>query len=104
MSLLETMKRVAGQTQDASAPAAFVTGTVTAAEPLTIRVDNRFSISGDALVLLKGVTAGYYSTHRHGTAPGGEPPEYHYGLAAGDRVALLRNHGGQSFLVLGRLD
>lgn len=29
--------------------------------------------------------------------------EYYYGLAVGDKVVLLRNMGGQSFLVLGRV-
>lgn len=29
--------------------------------------------------------------------------EYYYGLAVGDKVVLLRNAGGQAFLVLGRV-
>lgn len=29
--------------------------------------------------------------------------EYYYGLAVGDKVILLRNQGGQAFLVLGRV-
>jgi hypothetical protein len=30
-------------------------------------------------------------------------PEVYFGLAVDDRVVLLRNQGGQSFLVLGRV-
>ena len=33
----------------------------------------------------------------------GPTSEYYYGLAVGDNVVLLRNQGGQSFLVLGRV-
>ena len=134
MSLLDTMKQVAGQTQNANVPAAFMFGTVTKTSPLTIRVDNRFDISGDAIVLMKEFKAGAYPTHTHTIAPhdhvvpshstqaAGEGPHSHgvsafntqktglttnpevyFGLAEGDRVVLLRNQGGQSFLVLGRV-
>lgn len=134
MSLLETMKQVAEQTGNVNVPAAFMFGTVTAVSPLTIRVDNRFDISGDAIVLMKEFKAGSYSTHTHtidphghvvpshSTQPAGEGPHSHSvnalntqttglttnpevysGLAVGDSVVLLRNQGGQSFLVLGRV-
>lgn len=33
----------------------------------------------------------------------GATSEYYYGLAVGDKVILLRNAGGQQFLVLGRV-
>lgn len=38
MALLETMKKVAEQSQNANVPAAFLFGNVTATSPLTIRV------------------------------------------------------------------
>lgn len=134
MGLLDTMKLVAEQSQNVNVPAAFLFGQVTATSPLTIRVDNRFDISGEAIVVMKEFKAGYYPTHRHSgfsnsptTQPqsGGsgdasfashdhvlknnyltntdETSEYYYGLAVGDKVVLLRNQGGQSFLVLGRV-
>lgn len=134
MGLLDTMKRVAEQSQNVNVPAAFLFGQVTSTSPLTIRVDNRFDISGEAIVVMKEFKAGYYPTHRHSgfanspttqTRSGGsgdasfashdhvlkndyltntdETSEYYYGLAVGDKVVLLRNHGGQSFLVLGRV-
>ena len=121
MALLETMKKVAEQSQNANVPAAFLFGNVTATSPLTIRVDNRFDITGEAIVVMKEFRAGYYPTHRHSGS--GDPAfashdhtlkndyltntgptsEYYYGLAVGDKVVLLRNQGGQSFLVLGRV-
>lgn len=134
MALLDTMKKVAEQSQNVTVPAAFLFGTVTATAPLTIRVDNRFDISGDAIVLMKEFRAGCYPTHTHAIDPhahtvpqhvtsaaGTEShthgvasfqtqktdlttdPEIYFGLAVGDKVVLLRNYGGQSFLVLGRV-
>lgn len=134
MGLVDTMKKVAQQTENANVPAAWFFGEVTAVSPVTIRVDNRFDISGEAVVLMKEFKAGYYPTHTHtinphdhvvpahSTQAAGEGPHSHEvsafntqtkglttnpetysGLAVGDKVVLLRNHGGQSFLVLGRV-
>lgn len=134
MALLDTMKRVAEQSQNVNVPAAFMFGNVTEVSPLTIRVDNRFDITGDAIVLTKEFKAGYYPTHTHAINPHGHTvpqhstdaggadahshqvapvttqttglttnPETYFGLAKGDKLVLLRNQGGQAFLVLGRV-
>ena len=134
MGLLETVKKAAEAERNASAPCGFMFGTVTKVSPLTIRVDNRFDISGDAIVVMKEYKAGFYPTHYHTgvkdsqttqNASGGSgdasfashnhvlknnyqtntdgTSEYYYGLAVGEKVVLLRNQGGQSFLVLGRV-
>lgn len=95
MGLLETMKQVAQATNDAGMPTAFLFGSVTKTSPLTIRVDNRFDISGDAIVVMKEFQD--YQTNTDAKS------EYYYGLAVGDKVVLLRNAGGQAFLVLGRV-
>ena len=126
MGLLDTMKKVAENTNAAGAPTAWFFGKVTKTSPLTIRVDNRFDISGEAIVVPKELQAGYYPTHYHTEEKGGgsgeaafashshvlksnyqtntdKTSEYYYGLAVGDKVILLRNQGGQAFLVLGRV-
>lgn len=134
MALLDTMKKVAEQSQNVNVPAAFLFGYVTTVSPLTIRVNNRFDISGDSIVVMKEFKTGYYPTHRHSGFEGApttqaqaggsgeaafeshehtlksdyqtntdETSEYYYGLVVGDKVVLLRNLGGQSFLVLGRV-
>lgn len=77
--MLEQMKKIARQSADAAVPMALMFGTVTAVSPLTVRVDSRFDLSGAALLTMAGTA-----------------------LEAGDSVVLLRNHGGQQFLVLGR--
>ena len=119
MGLLETMKQVAQATNDAGMPTAFLFGSVTKTSPLTIRVDNRFDISGDAIVVMKEFQAGTeeksggsgdasFAAHSHTLKSNYQTntdakSEYYYGLAVGDKVVLLRNAGGQAFLVLGRV-
>lgn len=98
--MLDTVKRIAQQTGEAGAPAAILFGTVVSAAPLTVRLDNRFDISGEALLVPRELRAGEYRTHTHGGTGG---TESYYGLAAGEKVALLRNAGGQQFYVLGRV-
>ena len=123
--LIDTIKKAAKQTIDAGMPAAVLYGTVTAVDPVVVRVDNRFDVSGDALMIPKTLREGAYSSHRHRgfdqeDSPKTEEAEGHdhalqeddwtrkddgsedyYGLKAGDAVALLRDHGGQRFFVLG---
>ena len=41
--------------------------------------------------------------HSHSIPEGETSVETYPGLAVGDKVVLLRNHGGQEFLVLGRM-
>ena len=118
MGLLDTMKKVAEQTGQAGAPAAFMFGTVTSVSPLVIRVDNRFNIGEKQIVLMKQFRAGSYQTHKHtvpqhsteaasdhshGVQALQTEQEVYSGLAVGDKVVLLRNQGGQEFLVLGRV-
>lgn len=76
--LSNTIKQLAKQTVDAAVPMSIMFGEVTAVSPLAILVDTRFQVSGAAIVLPRGIT-----------------------LEAGDNVILLRNAGGQQFIIMG---
>lgn len=107
-------------------------GTVKTVSPLVIRVDNRFDIGEKQIVLMKEFRSGGYSTHKHTINPHDHTvpahntetadshshgvqaletsqtgletaQEIYFGLSPGDKVVLLRNQGGQEFLVLGRV-
>ena len=82
--MLEQIKQISRQTGEAETPTRFLFGTVAKPSPLTVFVDSRFYLSGPGLLELKG-------------PEGGEP------LAEGDKVVLLRNQGGQQYLILGRV-
>lgn len=130
--LLDTIKKVAVQTSEVNMPATFLFGEVISTSPLKIRVDNRFDIGEEQVVLMREFRAGGYPTHTHTIEPHthgvpqhttetadmhshavksittNETPlttnaEQYSGLISGDKVVLLRNHGGQKYLVLGRM-
>lgn len=91
MALLETMKKVAQQSQNATVPAAFLFGNVTSTSPLTIRVDNRFDITGEAIVVMKQFRTGYYPTHQHSGFKGAPTTEPKDG-GAGDASFASHEH------------
>ena len=137
MSMVETLKRINKTTSEAGAPMRIMFGTVTAISPLSVMVENRFTITGDMLIVPRELQAGYVDTHKHrlvaandeepetgGVKEGSAPAhthtlnddywtndeentlterEYYYGLKVGEAVVLLRDAGGQRFLVVGRV-
>ncbi|TVX91907.1 DUF2577 family protein [Paenibacillus agilis] len=79
--LSEKIKRISMQANTASVPAAVMFGQVQKVTPIHLLVDSRFVIEGDMVIMSRDL------------------PE----LLVGDTVVLLRNNGGQQFVVLGRL-
>lgn len=77
-------------------PVAFSYGTVTEAMPLQIQVDQRFILSGNALVLPESIMESKIELD-------GKEIVVRRGLAKGDRVLMVRMQGGQSYIVLDRL-
>lgn len=74
------LKKIAKQEREASKPAAIVTGKVISDDPLKIRLDKRSIIDEDFLFMTDDAKQ----------------------LKKGDTAILLRNQGGQDFVVLGR--
>ena len=79
--LVQTIKKAAIEAVEAGEPAAPFIGTVTRGSPLRVRLNQRLSLSGERILFMRGQA----------------PPE------EGDRLALLRFGGGQTYLVLGYL-
>lgn len=126
LSLYDAIKQIVQTTLQNSKPAVFLFGTVTREEPLQIFVDNRFYLEGEALVVPLTLQKKAMDTHYHGllthsaepdrpieslqngvyatdSGSKGNEKEMYYGLKAGEKVVLLRNQGGQQFLVLERV-
>lgn len=108
--MVSQIQQIIQGANNASAPCTFLFGTVISAEPLQVQVDNRFVIGVAQLVLLKRQSAGEFNTHTHRVKIGSveyttekEKQEY-YGLKTGDKLALLRERGGQRYLVLGVIE
>ena len=100
-SLLQIIKKAAVEAVEASNPAKVVYGTVTAVSPLNIRIEQRFTIPEAFLTLTKNVRD--YKVRM--TVNGGTEQEYTVknGLKTGDRVMLLREQGGQNYIVLDKI-
>lgn len=76
--MLEQIKKISKRTGEAATPARFLFGEVSKLKPLTVQVEELLPISAPALVVLKGA-----------------------GFSVGDKVILLRDYGGQRYLILG---
>jgi hypothetical protein len=74
------LKKIAKQEREASKPAAIMTGKVISDDPLKIRLDKRVTLDKDFLFMTEAAND----------------------LKKGDTAILLRNQGGQDFVVLGR--
>ena len=108
--MLEQLKQIAKSTNNSDVPCTFLFGTVVSTMPLKVQVDNRFIISGAALVTLKQQSGGEYNTHTHKVKFSGveytteKEKQTYFGFQTGDKLALLRQRGGQKYLVLGVIE
>ena len=107
--MVHTIKRIAQSAAGTTPRCTFIFGTVVSSDPVSVQIDNRFFVGGEALIIMRSLKKGEYGSHRHKhkCAYTGEEvfteedDETYYGLKAGDKLALMREHGGQRFLVLG---
>lgn len=83
--LIAVIKKAAADAVEATYPVRVVFGTVTGLSPLTVRIDQKLPLSGDALLPVSGIRRL-------------EPA-----LSAGDAVILLRMQGGQKYILLDRV-
>lgn len=109
------MKQAAEDANKAGYPVNIMTGTVTKVKPLTVTVEQRFTITGAYLIVPEYLTDHEVSISFDGrTEPSGEPQHRHgyggklvitvqNGLKAGDNIVLLRQQGGQKYLIVDRV-
>lgn len=126
VELLKTIKRAALDAVDASKPVQVCFGKVTSASPLKILVEQKLPLGEGQLILTRNVTnfktyitggnvKNYYYTGSDtngGTAPvvpshvhaiGKVQITVHNGLVVGDEVILIRQQGGQKYIVVDRI-
>jgi hypothetical protein len=94
--MLDIIKKASLGAVSNTNPVAFSYGTVVAAQPLQIQVEQRFILTGQALIVPESVMESWAELE-------GKRILLHRGLEAGDRVLLVRMQGGQSYIVLDRL-
>lgn len=123
INLVKLIKQIVIETNAAAVLADVIIGEVIAISPLQIRIENKYVLESDDIVLTKNTSdwsvdmtvdhqtedaaggSGYaeYASHHHGYA-GRKTYLVHNGLAVGDKVILLRESGGQRFIAIDRCD
>lgn len=120
--LMNALQKLAHNTYQAEKPADYILGVVESADPLVIRLDAKETITEEFLVLTDAVRdydvditvnhttenaaggSGYaeYASHNHGYK-GKKRITVHNGLTPGESVVMLRQLGGQEYLVISRI-
>lgn len=120
--LFQAMQQLISQTMQASKPADYCIGVVESTSPLVIRLDQKETVSEDFLVLTDlvrdfqvDITVSHTTENRAG---GGGDAEFashnhdykgrkkiifHNALHVGESVLLIRQAGGQEYIVLSRI-
>lgn len=128
--MVAVIQRVATQAVEASGPAGLYMGTVLSVSPLTVQLDQKMTVTAEFLMLSTlvqefnvdmtvdhwtedtnpptthshpdaGVNS-FDATHKH-AYKGRKTFLVHLGLQAGERVFLIREQGGQRYLILDRI-
>lgn len=126
VGIAKKIKRAAIEAQESTKPVEICFGKVTSASPLKILVEQKLPLGEGQLILTRNVTnfktyitggnvKNYYYTGNDtdgGTAPvvpshvhaiGKVQITVHNGLVVGDEVILIRQQGGQKYIVVDRI-
>lgn len=129
--LAEAIKQLSVHAVNSTSPIQFSFGVVETANPLTIRINQKMVLPDAFLILTNAVkdhsvditvswTTEVENQHKHGNGNNGKPTDagdehkhgisgrkkitIYNGLTAGEKVLLLRVQGGQSYVVIDRVD
>lgn len=94
--LVELIKNIAVKAVEASRPADYCFGKVTSKSPLKILVEQKITLDSAQLILTRNVTD-------FDTKIDGSESSVKNALEVGDDVILLRQKGGQKYLVMDRV-
>ena len=109
-SLLDTIKKASLAAAEATGPLAVMYGEIVTVDPLSVKVDQRFTLTSGFLVVPESLVR-YEADlkHKHQYA-GSDTSEaltgklvIRYGLQEGDKVILLRVQGGQQYIILDKV-
>nr|WP_090586370.1 MULTISPECIES: DUF2577 domain-containing protein [unclassified Paenibacillus] len=94
--MLDVIKKASLGAVDAGQPVALLFGEVVSVSPLEVLVDERFRLPAESLLVPE-------SLHRKELTVAGQTVAIRDGLAAGERLLLLRVQGGGQFVALDRV-
>ena len=120
MSMAQAIRKIAKAQQNSESPVEMIFATVSSLSPLKVVTEQKLSIEEDFLILTDdtieitledwkteeksgGEGQASYAKHDH-AIKGKKRITVHNSLKTGEKVILLRVEGGQSYIVLGRVD
>lgn len=120
-NLVELIKTAALEAVDSTDPSAVIFGTVKSTEPLNIYVNQKLTLTEDFIILTRNVTDYEVEmdtelstsdatidledgdiSHSH-EIKGKFTYKVHNALKSGDKVIMIRQQGGQSYVVIDRI-
>jgi len=133
-SLVGILRSLVAQTVESTNPTDILQGTVVSVKPLSINVEQRFTLTEEFLILTKNVKdykvnvsidwitentelnashshsvdgisteSSTFDTNHNHSLIGTKQITIHNGLKVGEKVILLRNQGGQKYIVLDKV-
>lgn len=110
MTMLDVIKKAAKAVGDASNPVHILYGDVESVEPLSVRINPRFLLKGEALVVPESLKRYEVNLQHNHTTTGGSTGDALYdpvvirpGLQKGDKVLLIRMQEGQQYVILDKV-
>lgn len=97
---VRAIQQVSNGVNEAGYPADVMSGTVIAAAPLKIKVEQRFDIASAQLIVPEHLTDRTVDIELDGVK---KEMKIYSGLKTGQQVVLIRQQGGQKFLVVDRV-
>ena len=101
-NLVELIKHAACEANEAGSPSTFVYGTVISSNPVSIQIDgdNKLTIGKEFVVVPK-----QFTDHEVEISDGSRKKIAIFNaLKKEERVVLIRQQGGQKYLVIGRME
>lgn len=109
-NLLETIKAAAVEAMVAAEPTGILFGTVSTTAPLTVFVDQKLTLTREFLVLTRNVmdikVERIENNNTEGVASSDTEGGFiiYNGLKKGDGVILLKQQGGQKYIILDKTE
>ena len=110
--LLSAIKQAAKEQNDSESPATVCIGKVLSVSPLSVQIDQRFTLPAENLIVPQHLTSYAVSASLGGSTGTAEGHKHSLGsvtltinnaLRAGDKLVLIRQSGGQKYLIIDRV-
>ena len=103
VDLVNAMKRAGCEAVSAGGPVTDGFGKVVQERPLKVLVDQKLMLGEAQLILTRNVTDYMMVISRAGSEGATEEVTIHNGLKQGEEVLLLRQQGGQKYVILDKV-